>query len=232
MEFKGIFLGRREPRLLPMPFWHPVRHYIPRMERKKIWSSIETGVIRASGKRIAVAKAHYWQSKFAEKLGIEFPVVSVAGVTRFRDKVLVGLRSSRVRFPLTLCPAPAGHVDWLEKPSEAIERELEEELGVKASSITFIGIAFSSLFLAFAYEIEIESKEVKKSWEYERLYWVKLSELLDFLRRNRSRFGPKIHLAFYTLYLAWLGKEFEIKPRPIEELAYRWFYKAPEKSLA
>ncbi len=52
-----------------------------------------------------------------------------------QKRLLVQRRAKHVKFPLTLCVSTVGHVDAGEYSQKAVERELQEELGLNAKNM-------------------------------------------------------------------------------------------------
>ena len=65
--------------------------------------------------------------------------VTATGLIVRGDRVLLGKRTSTVRFA-GMWDAFGGHLIPCEEPSQALVRELREELGIEASDVRFLGI--------------------------------------------------------------------------------------------
>jgi 8-oxo-dGTP diphosphatase len=126
--------------------------------------------------RIRIGHAHPQPPSVAR------PVERVVGaILRNGDRVLLCLRSrDRKHYP-GVWDVPGGHVDGDESPDEALVRELEEELGIRAhvptgrawATATFDGVELS-LFVIDQWKGEIRNCAPH---EHEAVRWIDLDEL-------------------------------------------------------
>jgi 8-oxo-dGTP diphosphatase len=105
----------------------------------------------------------------------------VGAILRNNNRVLLCLRSRERRHYPGVWDVPGGHVDGHESPQEALVRELEEELGIKAGvppgrpwiTEEFEGVELS-LFVIDQWDGEIRNCAPH---EHEAVRWVSLDEL-------------------------------------------------------
>lgn len=204
-----IYEGSRI-RVLKLGVTHPFSR--DEVERVDSFSSLQTGVLKIRGEKVVACPIHYKYSRIAEREKRVLPLMSVIGIAEHDNHVLIGMRSKDVRFPNYMGAAPSGHVEFGLTPQQAIEMELHEELG-RTGKTRLMGAQLSPLYFGLIYKIELESSDVKPSWEWSNLFWIQKEKLGQFLIENGKLFGP----GFASSFLLYLNKEVDMDPAPIAE---------------
>jgi len=115
----------------------------------------------------------------------------VTGIIQREDKVLLGRRPEGGSLP-GVWEFPGGKVERNESPEDALQRELNEELGIDAKigqllfSITHFYAKDVGILLLF-YKVSYWKGE-PKTQQHTELKWVKLNELsnIDFPEANKK----------------------------------------------
>lgn len=112
--------------------------------------------------------------------------VASAIIQNENDEILLLQRSTKSSFS-GFWQLPEGKLEEGEKPQEALERELKEEIGVETVSLELLAVKATPLeakgikYLAFRiiFNAKIKTNEIKLSNEHINYRWVKKKEVKD-----------------------------------------------------
>jgi 8-oxo-dGTP diphosphatase len=125
-------------------------------------------------------------------------ILIACAIVRKNSAFLVLKRSENQRMP-GIWEFPAGMVEDGEKTEEALQRELEEEAGLKGRDIDFLGV--NERFdgdkrkVVFGYVVNSFVGEVKLSDEHTEYKWLRAREILKSKTGTDTRYFTQNFLA-------------------------------------
>ncbi|PID82933.1 MAG: NUDIX domain-containing protein [Clostridiales bacterium] len=126
--------------------------------------------------------------------------ITVKGILLKKDKILILKRSIRNKKVEGLWELPGGGVDYNENPNHAIIREIKEEVGIDAKSVTpkyiFHIKKDKGKILGITYLITFDNSNITLSKEHLEYKWVNKDELnnyklIDSLKNELMNFFKK-----------------------------------------
>ena len=110
-------------------------------------------------------------------------------VVRYKEKILIVQRSSKMRLYPDLWNGISGFLDDEKKVEDKAKEELVEEIGIRPSQISALRRGeifekedekYSKTWIIYPVLVDVDTDEIMLDWEAENFKWIKPSELKDY----------------------------------------------------